>query len=397
MKRLFWLMVSSAVLWWGCPPGVQNPPVTGPTFMPSRVPMPPTAKLVSDGGRLAVDGPLARVRSALHPKHGLVISLELPRGEELGAAGVVVEGSESEEPVSLVALENATERLATTFPPGPDNGTIWRTFQLPLSAASDLEGARFRATAELSRDLDFTRVLVGVPSTPGSYIVGAFADEPLLRDPRTIAAGVDYLGTDEAIQHLRIPAGALLPGTKAFDGMVSFTEAPFDGDRFNVDTLMMRPEGIRVGDTVPVRLLRFANRTVEPIRIASGDGDLFFEITATLSPNAYSGGFITILPDGTYRSTTSLTPVMSFQRVVEGDPVGQPIVVDSAKVPVSGFPFYLASDGGRWREEPPSGRLVTTETSNFFYDNGPINQFFHSNGLGDGVLAACKKKSAVLQ
>jgi hypothetical protein len=105
---------------------------------------------------------------------------------------------------------------------------------------------------------------------------------------------------------------------------------------------------------------------------------------------------VTILSDGTYQSTTSLTPVFHFQQVIDGRPVGEPRSVDTAETPVAGFPFYLASEGGRWAEQAPEGRLVTGDSSNFFYDNGAINSFLHSNGRGPGVLAACKKASAAL-
>jgi len=189
----------------------------------------------------------------------------------------------------------------------------------------------------------------------------------------------------------------LAPETEAFDEMVDFGDAPFEPAKSNVDTVMLRLRPVQVGETTPVRLLRFANRSKNPIRIKSKSGDLFFIVTARLSPNARSGGFITILPDGSYSSTTSLTPLLEFQRVENGNPVGTPIFVDTAVTPVIGFPFYLASDGGKWVAQAPKGRVKNAMTSNFFYNNGSENAFIHSNGPGPGVLGKCSKASATIQ
>ncbi|MGK7887578.1 MAG: hypothetical protein AB4057_23485 [Crocosphaera sp.] len=159
---------------------------------------------------------------------------------------------------------------------------------------------------------------------------------------------------------------------------------------------MVRTRDVSINGTTPVRLIRFANETKKPIKIKSNSGDLYYKITARLSPNAESGGFITFLADGTYKSTTSLYPVLEFQRMTEDNTeIGEPIVVDTAFTPVPGFPFYLASEGGKWTENAPSGRLVTAMSSNFNYNNGEVNTFIHSNGPSLAVPAACKKASAV--
>lgn len=283
-----------------------------------------------------------------------------------------------------------------TFPPGPDNATIWKTFTLDASATSKLEGGPVEFRIVMAANIPFTRILLGRPSTIGSRVIGAFPEQPPGRG-KYIEPGMDYLGTASAAQHFRIPAGALAPGTEAFDSMVEFGDAPFEPQRSNIDTMMLRTARILPGQTTPVRLLRFANRSKKPIRIKGPNGDMEFAVTATLSLNAESGGFMTILPDGRYQSTTSLYPVLEFQRLNAGSPVGEPIAIDTALVPVPGFPFYLASKGGRWAEAAPVGRSILPMNSNFFYDNGPANNFIHSNGPGgSSPLGACAKSTAAM-
>ena len=281
------------------------------------------------------------------------------------------------------------------FPPGPDTATTWHVFALPRSAqlSDDPVEVLLRLGVPVDR-VDFARVLLGLPSTPNSRVLGAFSAAGRRATERVVEAGEDYLGTVAAMQHIRIPAGVLRQDAEAFDGMVEFTEAPFDSTRSNVDTEMLRTRRVSVGGTVPVRLVRFANRSLHPIRVASRSGDtLLYSITARLSPNAESGGFITIRPDGSYASTTTLFPVLEIQQVsAAGEPVGTPVIIDTALTPVPGFPFYLASNGGQWLSRPPEGRLVTAESSNFFYAKD-MNQFFHSNGPGPGILGKCTKSS----
>ncbi len=292
----------------------------------------------------------------------------------------------------------ALERFSMKgLPPGPDSATTWVSFALPQILETDKSEIRFRVKSP--GILSFARVLLGDPAKPTSRIIGAFGRIPY-KNALTIHAGEDLLGTLSAVQHVRFPAGFLGMDTEAFDEMVEFGEAPFQPGVNNVDTVMIRLTDVAVGGTVPVHLLKFQNRSVNPITVQSARGPLQFEITARLSPNAISGGFVTINADGTYQSSTSLYPVFEFQRLDEaGRPSGAPIVVDTALRSIPGFPFYLASKGGRWSQTPPPGRLVTPASSNFFYDNGETNIFVHSNGpvekiSGEVQLAACAKLSA---
>lgn len=368
----------------------------GPSFDVQRGAEPPEARLVATESGARIQGRLVDLQKAITPDLGLLISVELPKTAADATVVAALRATESGSWTEIEGFAEAVQRLEVTFPPGPDDGTIWRSFLLSSHEAIALakHEAEFRFDIRDLRGVDFTRILIGRPSTPGSQLVGAFPDSPTAGKGSRIRMGVDYLGTERALQHIRIPANTLAPGTQAFDAMVDFVEAPFDPKRSNIDTIMVRSRDIRVGETVPVRLVRFANKTREPLRIRGPEGELYFEVTATLSPNAYSGGFVSILPDGTYESSTSLTPVFHFQQLIDGQPVGEPRDIDTADIPVPGFPFYLASQGGRWSEEPPAGRLVTRQNSNFFYDNGTVNDFLHSNGVQPGVLAACKKASS---
>ncbi len=287
------------------------------------------------------------------------------------------------------------EIVGINMPPGPNDDTKWLTFARNVKDLGAYTQGPLVVRIPIATDtvLNFARVLIGHPSTPRSVIIGAFAPATVSRQ-QLVSPGVDYLGTVTARQHFRIPANALAPNTDAFDEMVDFGDAPFEPDKNNIDTVMLRARAIHAGETTPVRLLRFANRSKNPIRIHSKSGDLLYVITARLSPNARSGGFITILPDGTYRSTTTLTPILEFQRVEDGKPVDIPIVIDTAITPVVGFPFYLASSGGRWVSRAPVGRLTNAMTSGFFYNNGAQNAFIHSNGPSLGIVGKCAKASA---
>jgi len=127
-------------------------------------------------------------------------------------------------------------------------------------------------------------------------------------------------------------------------------------------------------------------------------------VRASVAVEKESGGFVTIRPNGTYQSSMRLVPIFGFQQVDQaGNPIGEPIVVDTGKVDIPGFPFWLASDGGRWTDKAPSGRLVTPASSNFFYDTAVYNRFIHSNGppaekADDGtsqqLLGGCLKLNA---
>lgn len=356
------------------------------------------ARLSRDDGRTALRWTLQGADQLREPDGSVLVSVEVPRSHAETRARAAARDIERRQTLELEPFEDATERLGVTFPPGPDDATVWRSFRLGPDAVERTAGAPLAVEIDVDGDLgSFTRLLVGRPSTLRSRLVGAF-DKPDNTDRRTIPPGTDYLGTQEAVQHIRIPAGVLGEGRAAFDAMVEFGDAPFAPERSNVDTVMVRTERIRVGETVPVRLVRFANRSREPIRVEGPKGEALYTITATLSQSARSGGFVTISPDGTYRSTTSLYPVLSIQEVDErGRAVGEPTVIDTGRREVPGFPFYLSSDGGRWTAEAPPGRLVDGPdgvAQGFFYDNGQVNSFFHSNGPEPGVLAACKKASA---
>lgn len=299
---------------------------------------------------------------------------------------------------SAAVAAKRSDMKNVTMPPGPDDSTVWHTFSLDLKDSTAYTGGPLVVSIpfENRSAFNFTRVLIGKPSTSRSMVIGAFAPvSAALRKGKMISPSIDYLGTQNARQHFRIPANTLAPDTEAFDEMVDFGDAPFEPEKNNIDTVMLRTQPIYVGETTPVRLLRFANKSKKPISIKGRNGNLLYMITARLSPNARSGGFITVLPDGTYRSTTSLTPILEFQRVDEkGKAMGAPIVVDTAITPVAGFPFYLASDGGKWTTTAPTGRLTNSMTgTGFFYANS-VNNFVHSNGVSPGTLGKCAKPSA---
>lgn len=335
----------------------------------------------------------------------MLISVEIPKRFEKVKSDLKTfqwtpQISEKSRITPLAVSAKATELRGVTMPPGPNQETAWQTFSVDLKDAHNYTNGPVYVLIPLENasNLTFARVLLGKPSTNRSKMIGAFApSDNKLKKGKMIESGVDYLGTETAAQHFRIPANSLAPDTEAFDELVEFGDLPFEPEKNNIDTVMLRLRNIHPGETTPIRLLRFANRSKKPIAIKSKNGNLLFVITSRLSPNAESGGFITLLADGTYRSSTSLTPILEFQRVDEsGKKLGDPIVVDTAVTPIPGFPFYLASNGGKWVSTPPAGRFTNDMTSNFFYNNGSVNNFIHSNGIGPGGLGKCAKATAMI-
>lgn len=362
------------------------------------------ARIQASPGLTTISFAIAQPGAHLGPDGTLLVSVEVPKQEADRSARCMASPLASKQSEARGTVEHVQlQQIRITdvvFPPGPDNATSWRTFSLSSKDCKRLlhRPIRIEAQLEAIEPVAFTRVMLGRPSTLYSRILGAFAPRRERRTGDVITPGVDLLGTQTAAQRFRIPANTLAPETEAFDELVDFGDAPFNPKQNNVDTVTYRPDPICVGGTGAVRITSFANQTKSPIRIKSTNGDLFFEVTATLSPSAESTGFMTILPDGTYKTTTALYPLLQFQRVADGRPAGTPIVVDTAVTPVPGFPFYLASDGGRWTRTAREGRLVTPGSSNFFYGNGPVNDFIHSNGVGPGgelASGSCKKASAV--
>jgi hypothetical protein len=313
---------------------------------------------------------------------GITVSLEVPRGVDRARASVTT-------PTETRSLYQIKQR--DMMPPGPDDATTWLSFRLSKPDTTALHVFKFEVDSP--KPFSFTRILLGQPSKPNSRIIGASGPFIPPKNATVIKAGEDLLGTHEARQFIRFPPGFLGTGVEGFEGLVAFGEDPFQPGVNNVDTVMVRLEDVLVGGTVPVRLLRFQNRTRKPITVQSTTGPQQFEMRASLSPNAVSGGFVTINADGTYQSSTALYPVFTIQRVDKGRPIGNPFVIDTALVAVPGFPFYLASKGGKWTDQPPAGRMVTPASSNFFYNNGETNTFEHSNG-GHLKTAACLKASA---
>jgi hypothetical protein len=205
-------------------------------------------------------------------------------------------------------------RSLDRYPPGPDGETRWVTFDV----AADAEQIQFEITSPTP--FTFARIVVGNPFSPHSKLLGAFSEANNLALAKSeddiILSGEDMLGTIEAVQRVRFPAGFLDPDTEAFDQMVSFGPGAFLPDDNNVDTIMIRTKSIPVGGTTPVLLLKFSNRSVRPITVRRSTGKpLHFEVKAGNSPNVESSGFITIRPNGTYQSTMRLVPVFSFQQV----------------------------------------------------------------------------------
>ena len=367
---------------------------------------PQKAVLTETDGTTQITFHLMKPSEHLEPDGSLLVSVEVDKLEAGSPVGVTAKraglGRQAKlrEPATVHALEplpSPVETLNRNFPPGPNLATLWKAFVLSPIGDPDLFDGPIELTIdlELEETIRFTRVLVGAPSTHRALMIGAFADgTPVDGTTTVIYSGVDYLGTHWAYQRLQIPEGTLGPGTHAFDDMVYFQEVLLNPGVNNVDTVMLRTEDVPVGGTTPVVLLDFANETVAPIVVGSDFGDQEYHITARLSPTVTSGGFVTINADGTYESSTSLSPELTLQRIEDGAPVGSPIVIDTGVTPLPGYPVYLTSVGGEWTETPPPGRYTDSETSNFFYNNGDSNIFQHSNGPGPGILAKCDKASA---
>ncbi len=365
---------------------------------------PQKATIIQADGLTSITFHLLKPSEHREPDGSLLISVEVDKLESESPARITAAPALGPRTMrgprpatqALSPLPSPEEAFDRNFPPGPDLRTSWRAFVLSPDADPQLFTGPIQLTVDLELDqsIRFTRILVGPPSTHRSLMIGAFGDLPTVEDSKVIYTGVDYLGTDWAYQRLQIPAGTLGPGTHAFDEMVYFQEVLLNPGVNNVDTVMLRTKDIPVGGTTPVVLLDFANETVDPIQVSSDFGDQSYHITARLSPTVTSGGFITILADGTYQSSTSLSPQLTLQRFENGGAVGAPIVIDTGVTPLPGYPVYLTSVDGEWTDTPPPGRYTDELTSNFFYNNGDSNFFQHSNGPGTKILAACKKASA---
>lgn len=292
------------------------------------------------------------------------------------------------------------ETLGITFPPGPDDSTDWKVFKINADQNKELLSNKARVSLNLENfgTLDFTRVIIGKPATINSRVIGAFSDRAKsLTNGKIIKKGTDLLGTHKAVQFMQFPANIFGNGSKRFAGLVNFKDIPLGEKTTNADTEMVRTKDISAnGGTSPIKLTQFANTSIDPITIETDEGPIKVSVTAKLSPNAESNGFITVKKDGTYESTTCLFPILTLQQVDDNNsPIGVPVVIDTAKEQIPGYPFYLASNGGKWTDTAPADRLVLSNTSNFFYNNGEVNNFIHSNGGGPGVLGACKKATVL--
>ncbi len=339
-------------------------------------------------GRYAIDG-----------KH-ILVSVELAKeitktGIEATVKPFIAEGKVATEefaPRAVTKVSNPYDEIKSTLPPNPNEGKVWHVFRLELPPHLLLSPFQVIVTVPQA-GIKFARILLGQPSTLRSNIIGAFSPAAPRKDNAVvIKAGEDYLGTTFARQRIRLPAGAFGAGSEAFDEIVEFGELRLDPKRLsNADTIMIRMRDISAGETTPLRLVAFANKSTKPITIRTPKGNIELEITSTLSPNAVSSGFITLNEDGSYESSTCLYPVLSLQPVAAGIPQGEPMVIDTALTQVPSFPFYLASDGGRWAPKKPAGRLETLKSSNFFNDNGTASKFNHSNGKGT-VIGKCAKE-----
>ena len=332
-----------------------------------------------------------------HSNNGMLyISIEHPKSTPVNQVQCSLALSEnSKVSVPLTTIEK--EALDVTFPPGPDNATDWKVFSLDLGRNSRFSSSKVTATIKMPDDTstNFTRIIIGKPAANNSNLIGAFhADARSLENGKIIKAGTDLLGTKSAKQYMRFPANIFGKGSKEFAQVVEFKEVPFGPETSNADTEMIRTKDVTPGGTTPIKLVKFANTTVNPITVETSEGPILVTITARLSSNAKSNGFITIGEDGSYQSTTTLFPIFTIQQVDKNSrAVNEPIIIDTAITQIPGYPFYLASNGGKWSEGVPEGRLITNSTSNFFYNNGEVNNFIHSNGPGVGVLAACAKAS----
>ncbi len=307
----------------------------------------------------------------------------------------VLKNNNRKDAISLKTIEK--EALNVTFPPGPDESTNWKVFTLNLASNSEFLSNKIAVSIEgvEGAPFNFTRIIIGKPATINSKLIGAFhPDARSLVNGNVIKAGTDLLGTKSASQYMRLPADIFGNGSKSFAGMVEFKETPFGNQTTNADTEMVRTQNITPGGTTPIKLVNFINTTLKPISVETDKGPILVTITARLSPSVESNGFITVNNDGSYQSTTMLFPVLTLQQVdSNGKAINDPVIIDTAVTQIPGYPFYLASNGGKWTEGAPSGRLVLNNSSNFFYDNGEVNNFIHSNGPGIGVLGACAKAS----
>jgi hypothetical protein len=291
------------------------------------------AKIISKNGIHEISFLIPKPNQYREKNGNMLISVETPSSSKVKAEILPFKSSSLEafgqknlnsaselQPFLLKEITSPVETLSTAFPPSPNGEGKWNVFSIDLSKQNAFSNKNVSVSFEVEekKDIDFTRVLIGRPSTPNSRVLGAFksADNKTERkDGVVIKAGEDYLGTISAIQHFRIPANTFSKNTEAFDEMVEFEGAPFNPKHDNVDTVMIRTRDITVPGTTPVQLTKFANKSKNPIKIRNGSDGLEFAVTARLSPKKKSGGFVTILADGTYRSTTSLYPLLEFQRV----------------------------------------------------------------------------------
>lgn len=362
-------------------------------------------KIVRKGSRHVVAIDMPEPGKYVDRAGRLLVSLELPKTIRKDKTQLSVSPFASAQNRSLVAkntisakrIEIVPQESQSTFPPGSDDATHWVTISVPtksLNSLTPIFHVEFEFTSE--KPIEFTRVLLGSPQTLNSRIVGVFgASRKKMRGLPVIKAGMDYLGTKEAVIRFIIPANTLGVGTEAFDEMIEFKETPLQPDVSTTDTLLVRLRDVHPGETTPFRILAFSNTSLKPIKIKSPQGDMYFSISASKSPNAESDGFISIYADGTYKSAAVLFPLLKFQRVEGGKPVGDPIIIDTARTPIPGFPLYLASNGGKWQRTAPKGRFAPATTSNYFYVNHE-NSFLSSSGPSFDTLGKCAKTAAEL-
>jgi hypothetical protein len=209
----------------------------------------------------------------------------------------------------------------------------------------------------------------------------------------TIRRGFDFLTTIRADQWIEAPPELLGEGMEGFREMVTFVGAPLHIPHGNADTVMERLHEVRFKEEVSTRLVAFANVSAAPIKL-SGKGQLagYYDLYVTLSPNAESPGktvfHSTDGEHGTFESEVSLTPLFEL-RPLGGGPS---IFVDTATMPVPGFPMRLGSTGGTWSRRPPTRHAVRSFGGNsLFYTKEVLISAKRNDGL---TLAACAKQQA---
>lgn len=99
-----------------------------------------------------------------------------------------------------------------------------------------------------------------------------------------IARGFDFLTTDVAFQHIKVPATLLGPGMEPFDEVVKFHGTPLSNQTGNAETIMERLEDVHFGSTVRTQLVGFGNVSAKPITLR-GSGTMAgeYQIYVTLA------------------------------------------------------------------------------------------------------------------